>query len=118
MSHRLPPLRRGLDAMPSPVKDRPGVLLRDPFRYAEDVIIVPSPLVPFLRFFDGGHDERELAAALHQATGEPGAGEYARGLAESLAGSGFLEDGELERRRAARHPRPYDTQARTPRSTR
>jgi hypothetical protein len=89
--------------MPSPVKDRPGVLLRDPFRYAEDVIIVPSPLVPFLRFFDGGHDERELAAALHQATGEPGAGEYARGLAESLAGSGFLEDGELERRRAARH---------------
>ncbi len=103
MSRRLAPLRRGLDAMPSPVKDRPGVLLRDPFRYAEDVVIVPPPLVPFLRFFDGGHDEGDLAAALHRATGEIGAGEYAHGLAESLGKSGFLEDDELERRRAARH---------------
>ncbi len=103
MSSRLAPLRRGLDAMPSPVEDRPGVLLRDPFGYAEGAIIVPSPLVPFLRFFDGGHDEGDLAAALHQATGEIGAGEYARGLAESLGRSGFLEDGELSRRRDARH---------------
>lgn len=89
--------------MPSPVKDRPGVLLRDPFRYAEDVVIVPPPLVPFLRFFDGEHDEGELAAALHKATGELGAGEYARDLAESLGRSGFLEDDELDRRRTARH---------------
>jgi AmmeMemoRadiSam system protein B len=85
------------------VKDRPGVLLRDPFGYAEDVVIVPPPLVPFLRFFDGGHDVGDLAAALHRATGQLGAGEYARGLAESLAGSGFLEDEELDRRRTARH---------------
>jgi AmmeMemoRadiSam system protein B len=103
MSRRLAPLRRGLDAMPSPVKDRPGVLLRDPFGYAENVVIVPPPLVPFLRFFDGGHEVGDLAAALHRATGQLGAGEYARGLAESLAGSGFLEDEELDRRRAARH---------------
>jgi AmmeMemoRadiSam system protein B len=79
------------------------VLLRDPFRYAEDVVIVPPPLVPFLRFFDGGHDEGDLAVALHRATGELGAGAYARGFAESLQKSGFLEDEELDRRRAARH---------------
>ena len=102
MTRRLAPLRRGLDAMPSPVKDRPGVLLRDPFGYAENVVIVPAPLVPFLRFFDGGHEVGDLAAALHRATGQLGAGEYARGLAESLAGSGFLEDEELDRRRSAR----------------
>ena len=103
MSRRLAPLRRGLDAMPSPVKDRPGVLLRDPFGYAEEVVIVPPPLVPFLRFFDGGHEEGDLAAALYRASGELGAGDYARGLAESLARSGFLEDDELDRRRTARH---------------
>jgi AmmeMemoRadiSam system protein B len=89
--------------MPSPVRDRPGVLLRDPFGYAEDAVIVPPPLVPFLRFFDGGHEEGDLAAALYRATGELGAGDYARGLAESLARSGFLEDDELDRRRTARH---------------
>ena len=103
MSRRLASLRRGLDAMPSPVKDRPGVLLRDPFGYAEEVVVIPPPLVPFLRFFDGGHEEGDLAAALHRATGELGAGDYARGLAESLARSGFLEDDELDRRRAVRH---------------
>jgi AmmeMemoRadiSam system protein B len=103
MPRRLAPLRRGLDAVPSPVKDRPGVLLRDPFRYAEDVVIVPPPLVPFLRFFDGEHDEGDLAVALHRATGELAAASYARALAEALAGSGFLEDEELDRRRTARH---------------
>jgi AmmeMemoRadiSam system protein B len=103
MSRRLAPLRRGLDAVPSPVKDRPGVLLRDPFRYAEDVVIVPPPLVPFLRFFDGEHDEGDLAVALHRATGELASASYARGLAGALAGSGFLEDEELDRRRTARH---------------
>ena len=33
MSRRLAPLRRSLDVMPSPVEDRPGLLLRDPFGY-------------------------------------------------------------------------------------
>jgi hypothetical protein len=41
MSPRLAALRRSLDAMPSPVEDRPGLLLRDPFGYTEDAVIVP-----------------------------------------------------------------------------
>lgn len=89
--------------MPSPVRDRPGVLLRDPFRYTEDVVIVPPPLVPFLRYFDGGHEEGDLVAALFRATGEIGAGDHARELAASLGRRGFLEDDELERRRQTRH---------------
>ncbi len=89
--------------MPSPVKDRPGVLLRDPFRYTEDVVIVPPPLVPFLRYFDGGHEEADLVTALFRATGEIGAGDHARELAASLGRRGFLEDDELERRRQTRH---------------
>jgi AmmeMemoRadiSam system protein B len=102
MHRRLAPLRRTLDAMPSPVKDRPGLLLRDPLGYAEDVVIIPPPLVAFLRFFDGEHDEGDLAEALHRATGEIGASAFARRLADTLGGSGFLEDEELGRRRESR----------------
>jgi MEMO1 family protein len=103
MHRRLAPLRRTLDAMPSPVADRPGLLLRDPLGYTEDVLIIPPPLVAFLRFFDGQHDEGDLAEALHRATGEVGASRFARRLAETLGGSGFLEDEELGRRRESRH---------------
>ena len=35
MARLLPPLRQNLDLMPSPVRDRPGLLIRDPFRYAD-----------------------------------------------------------------------------------
>ncbi len=68
MARALPALRRNLDVMPSPVEDRPGVLLRDPFRYTEDVLIVPPELVPFLGYFDGAHDEGDLRLALRRAT--------------------------------------------------
>ncbi len=103
MSRRLAPLRRTLDVMPSPVEDRPGLLLRDPFAYTDDVLIIPPPLVAFLRFFDGAHEESDLAEALHRATGELQAQGFARRLVETLSGSGFLENEELEHRRHARH---------------
>jgi len=114
MSRRLAALRRSLDAMPSPVEDRPGLLLRDPFGYTEDVVIIPPPLVSFLRFFDGAHDEGDLAEALHRATGELGATGFARRLADTLGGGGFLEDEELERRRAERHRAFEEAEARAP----
>jgi AmmeMemoRadiSam system protein B len=114
MPRRLAPLRRSLDAMPSPVADRPGLLLRDPFGYAEDVVIIPPPLVAFLRFFDGEHDEGDLAAALHRATGDLGASGFARRLADALGEGGFLEDEELERRRDSRHRAFAEAPAREP----
>ncbi len=114
MSRRLAALRRSLDVMPSPVEDRPGLLLRDPFGYTEAVVIIPPPLVRFLRFFDGEHEEGDLAEALHRATGELGASRFARQLAETLGGGGFLEDEELERRRAARHRAFAEAEAREP----
>jgi AmmeMemoRadiSam system protein B len=103
MSRRLAPLRRTLDAMPSPVEDRPGLLLRDPFGYTDEVVIIPPPLVPFLRFFDGEHEETDLAAAVYRATGDAAANGFATRLAATLGGNGFLEDEELERRREERH---------------
>jgi AmmeMemoRadiSam system protein B len=114
MSRRLAPLRRSLDLMPSPVADRPGLLLRDPFGYTEDVVIIPPPLVGFLRFFDGEHDEGDLAAALHRATGELGASGFAHRLADTLGEGGFLEDEELARRRESRHRAFADAPTREP----
>jgi hypothetical protein len=103
MSRRLAPLRRALDAMPSPVEDRPGLLLRDPFGYTDEVVIIPPPLVPFLQLFDGDHEETDLAAALYRATGDISANGFATRLVDTLGGNGFLEDEELDRRRDERH---------------
>jgi len=103
MSPRLAPLRRTLDLMPSPLEERPGLLLRDPFAYADQVVIIPPPLVSFLRFFDGAHEESELAEALYRTTGDLQARGFAQRLVQTLSGSGFLEDRELEHRRHARH---------------
>jgi AmmeMemoRadiSam system protein B len=103
MSSRLAALRRSLDVMPSPVTEQPGLLLRDPFGYTSQVVIIPPPLVPFLGLFDGRHDEQDLAAALYRATGDLGAQSFARRLAATLGGNGFLENEELARRRGERH---------------
>ena len=36
-----------LDFMPSPVEDRPGLLIRDPYHFSEVTLIVPPALVAF-----------------------------------------------------------------------
>src|SRR5262245_46892879 len=89
MARALPALRTNLDVMPSPVPERPGILLRDPYRFTEDILIVPPPLVPFLRYFDGAHHEGDLRVALHRASGGLDVDGLARHLEEAL-GRGFL----------------------------
>ncbi len=49
----LPRLRTSLDFVPSPIEERPGLLIRDPFHYSESMLIVPPALVGCLEFFDG-----------------------------------------------------------------
>ena len=103
MARALPALRRNLDVMPSPVENRPGLLLRDPFRYTEDVLIVPPPLVPFLGYFDGAHDEGDLKLALRRATAD-GTVEV-EGLLrhlEDALGRGFLRNDAFARLREDR----------------
>ena len=39
MKDSLPRLRRDIDVMPSPIVEQPGLLLRDPFRYTDDVLV-------------------------------------------------------------------------------
>jgi len=56
----------GLDIIPSPETNRPGLLLRDPLRYTDKVIFVPPPWTVGLRFLDGEHTELDMQEALRE----------------------------------------------------
>ncbi len=78
--------------MPSPVEDRPGLLIRDSFRYSSAVLIIPPALVECLTCFDGRQTRLDLRAMLVKVTGELQVGELEDQLIDVLSKSGFLED--------------------------
>jgi AmmeMemoRadiSam system protein B len=96
-------LRGDLDIMPSPVEDRPGLLLRDSLHYSDAVLIIPPELIQCLSCFDGERTERDLHEMLYRMSGDLRAGEMGDQLAAALARSGFLEDETFEQLRDARH---------------
>ena len=100
---RLAALRPNLDLVPSPLPDRPGLLVRDPFRYAEAMIVIPSPLVPCLAFFNGSYLDHEVSEALRRLTGDARVGEVVGHLARVLSEGGFLDDENFGRLRTERH---------------
>lgn len=85
-----------LDFMPSPMEDRPGLLIRDSFGYSDAVLIVPPPLVGALEFFDGEHTELDLTQMLVQLTGEFDVSPIRQQLTEALSSAGFLHDENYE----------------------
>ena len=103
MSKVLAPLRRHLDLMPSPLAETPGLVIRDPFRYADAMLVLPPPLIPCLMLFDGGHDEGDLRVVLSRITDTVEVGDLAKHLADTLSASGFLQDDVFERLRDERH---------------
>jgi MEMO1 family protein len=102
MAAPLPRLRADLDMMPSPLREQPGVLVRDPFRYSTVILVVPPLLARCLGCFDGVQDEGDLRAALTRLTGGLVVGEAARRLIDALAEAGFLEDQRFAELRGAR----------------
>jgi len=62
-------LRRGLDIFPSPVPERPGLLFRDPFRYTDEILIIPPLLVAALSFFDEESTVLDAQAYLSKLSG-------------------------------------------------
>ncbi len=92
MSVVLAPLRRNLDAMPSPDPDQPGLLLRDIFGYSERVLVIPPQLVRALQFFDGSSTENDLREWLVRSTNSFDVGPQLQNLVSVLSESGFLED--------------------------
>ena len=100
---RLAALRPSLDLLPSPLAERPGLLVRDPFRYAEALIVIPSPLVPCLAFFNGRYLATEVGEALQRLTGDARVAEVVGQLARILSEGGFLDDENFARLREERH---------------
>jgi AmmeMemoRadiSam system protein B len=78
--------------MPSPAPDRPGLLVRDPYRFAEAMLIIPSALVPCLAFFNGQYERAQVVEALVRLGGDVRIGEVIDHLLGTLSEAGFLED--------------------------
>jgi len=92
-------LRPTLDFMPSPVADKPGLLIRDPFQFSDATLIIPPVLVEGLTFFDGTHSSLDLREFLVRLTGDLDVGGLEQHLIDTLSGAGFLEDGNFFRRK-------------------
>ena len=92
MSQLLPRLRVNLDFMPSPVEDRPGLLMRDGFHYTPATLIVPPLLAACLDLFDGQHTVRDMKDRLYELTNDFEASGLADHLVETLDTAGFLEN--------------------------
>ena len=56
MARLLPRLRMDIEVQASPLPDRPGLLVRDPFRFTDATVIIPPLLVECLHCFDGVED--------------------------------------------------------------
>jgi AmmeMemoRadiSam system protein B len=103
MAPPLPRLRPDLDIMPSPVKEQPGLLVRDPFHYSEMTLVVPPLLARCLGLFDGEHTELDLRAELTRLTGQVSVSQPAGHLVKALREAGFLDDDVFAQLRARKH---------------
>jgi MEMO1 family protein len=98
----LPRLRLGLDFLPSSDPEHPGLLIRDPLRFSDAILLIPPQLVECLACFDGEQTELDLRAALVRITGQIQVGELEKHLVDTLSQAGFLEDERFEVQRLAR----------------
>lgn len=103
MNKQLPRLRLGLDIFPSPLPDKPGLLLRDPFRYSDEILIIPPLLAAGLGYFDGEGTTLDLQAYISMLAGEIIPSDIIDALVDALKTNGFLESEEFEQMRARRH---------------
>jgi len=107
-------LRNDLDIMPSPVEDRPGLLLRDSLRYSDTILIIPPDLVQCLACFDGEKTVRDLHEMLYRMSGDLRAGEAGDQLTTALSRSGFLQDETFAQLRAERQREFAESPVRLP----
>src|SRR5215471_13034926 len=102
MAPLLPRLRVDLDIMPSPLKEQPGLLIRDPFRFSDATLIVPPVLARCLGCFDGEQTEQDLRTALARVSGQSAVARVAQRFVAALRDAGFLDDDVFAEMRAAR----------------
>jgi hypothetical protein len=86
---------------PSPEPEQPGLLLRDPFKYTEQMLLIPPLLAYGLRCFDGEQTTLDLQAYLSRLAGQFVPRHAIEGLLKTLQSNGFLlteEFAELQHR--------------------
>jgi MEMO1 family protein len=98
----LPRLRLGLDFIPSSDPQHPGLLIRDPLKFSDAILLIPPPLVECLACFDGEQTSLDLRAALVRITGEIQTSELEKHFFDTLSQAGFLENEAFETQRQAR----------------
>lgn len=98
----LPRLRLGLDFIPSSDPEHPGLLIRDPLKFSDAMLLIPPQLVECLACFDGEQTSLDLRASLVRITGEIQISELEKHLFDTLSQAGFLEDEAFEVQRLAR----------------
>jgi AmmeMemoRadiSam system protein B len=91
-----------LDIVPSPAPDRPGLFIRDPYRYSDAMLIIPPPLIECLRCFDGRQTDLDLRSLLVRITGDLQVGELEQHLIETFSSAGFLDDETFAHMKAGR----------------
>lgn len=114
MDKTLPRLRLGLDIIASPIPEKPGLLFRDPFRYTDEILIIPPLLAAGLTFFDGESTTLDVQAYLSKLSGQLIPGEIVHSLVDILKNNGFLEGDEFESMRRARHAKFAESPYRFP----
>ncbi|MDX2032566.1 MAG: AmmeMemoRadiSam system protein B [Blastocatellia bacterium] len=78
-------------------------MIRDPFQYSGEILIIPPLLAAALEFFDGESTALDAQAYLTKLAGQLVPGEILESMADVLQRSGFLMTEEFERLRASRH---------------
>jgi AmmeMemoRadiSam system protein B len=91
-----------LEFIPSPLPDRPGLVVRDPYRYSDSSLIVPPLLSQCLRLLDGTHTGQEMRELLTRLTGRREVGDTVEALTRTLSEAGFLDDDAFHVMRAQR----------------
>lgn len=102
-SEAIPRLRPGLDIFPSPSQEHPGIVIRDPMRYTDSVLVIPPVWVLALSRFDGEQTELDIQALLMRRTGQIAPTEAIHSFVGALRDNGFLESQEYLAMRDQRH---------------
>ena len=90
--------------MRSPIAESPGVILRDPFRYTQAVLLIPLGWIPALAILNGKSTELDLQATLSRANGgQLVQQEDVQHFVHTLRNHGFLDSEEFHRMRDSRH---------------
>ena len=104
MTDLLPRLRGDIDVMPSPLREQPGLLLRDPFLYTDHILVIPPTWVVVLQCLDGAHSVLDAQAILTRlAGGQIVAREEVEQFVSVLNEAGFIEGDELNELKERRH---------------